>query len=368
MFLFPAALFKRKLKVSFYSLAFATFGVVSLASFTNSGLLHSEAHAAEKGVVNIYSYRQPFLINPLLEEFTKQTGIKTKVIFAKKGLIERVAAEGKLSPADVLLTVDIGRLSAAVEKGISQPVNSDVINGNIPAKYRGAKGDWFGLTIRSRVVYASKERVAQDAITYEELADPKWRGKICMRSGQHVYNVAMIASMIAHNGAEKTRTWLKGLKANLARKPSGNDRAQIKAVYSGLCDLAIGNTYYMGKMLTNEKKPEQKRWASNVKLLFPNTKSRGAHVNVSGMVLAKHSPNKSSAIKLMEFLSSEKAQKIYSKVNFEYPVKDGVAWSDLVKSWGEFKADDLALDKIAELRKAASLLVDETDLNNGPSS
>ncbi len=373
MFLFPAAPLKRKLRTCSYSLVVATFGVVSLSSFSNSTYLTSEAHAAdknatEKGVVNIYSYRQPYLVKPLLEEFTKQTGIQTKVIFAKKGLIERIAAEGKLSPADVLLTVDIGRLSAAVEKGISQPVKSSAIEGNIPAKYRSAKGDWFGLTVRSRVVYASKDRVDQDAITYEELADPKWRGKICMRSGQHVYNVAMIASMIAHNGAAKTKTWLKGLKANLARKPSGNDRAQIKAVFAGQCDLAIGNTYYMGKMQTNEKKPEQKKWAASVKLLFPNTKTRGAHVNLSGMVLAKHAANKASAVKLMEFLSSEKAQQIYSKVNFEYPVKEGVAWSDLVKSWGEFKADDLALDKIAELRKAASLLVDETDLNNGPSS
>lgn len=368
MFLFPAALGKRTLRSVSYSLAIATFGAVSLFSFSQSDTLKSVAHAAETQVVNVYSYRQPVLINPLLAEFTKQTGIKTNVIFAKKGLIERIAAEGKLSPADVLLTVDIGRLSAAVEKGISQPLKSSVIEGNIPAKYRSGKGDWFGLTVRSRVVYASKTRVAQDAITYEELADPKWRGKICMRSGQHVYNVAMIASMIAHNGAEKTKTWLKGLKANLARKPSGNDRAQVKAVFAGQCDLAIGNTYYMGKMQKNEKKPEQKEWAKSVKLLFPNSKERGAHVNLSGMVLAKHSPNKAAAVKLMEFLSSEKAQQIYSEVNFEYPVKDGVAWSDLVKSWGEFKADDIALEKIANLRKAASLLVDETDLNNGPSS
>lgn len=366
MLLFSAALNKRKLTI--VSLALAAFGAISVSSFTNTEVFQSVAKAADKGEVNIYSYRQPYLINPLLEEFTKQTGIKTKIIFAKKGLIERMAAEGKLSPADVLLTVDIGRLSAAVEKGVSQPVKSSVIDGNIPAKYRSAKGNWFGLTVRSRVVYASRARVAQDTITYEELADPKWKGKICMRSGQHVYNVAMIASMIAHNGPEKTKTWLKGLKANLARKPSGNDRGQVKAVYAGQCDLAIGNTYYMGKMQNNEKKPEQKKWAASVKLLFPNTKTRGAHVNLSGMVLAKHSPNKASAIKLMEFLSSDKAQQIYSKVNFEYPVKDGVAWSDLVKSWGEFKADDVALEKIAELRKAASLLVDETDLNNGPSS
>ena len=368
MFLFPAALFKRKLKVSLYTLAIATFGVVSLSSFSNFGLIHSEAHAAEKGVVNIYSYRQPYLINPLLEDFTKKTGIKTKVIFAKKGLIERMAAEGKLSPADILLTVDIGRLTGAVEKGVVQPVDSKILKENIPARYRSSKNDWFGLTVRSRVVYASKDRVKQDAITYEELADPKWRGKICTRSGQHVYNVAMIAAMIKHHGTEWTKNWLKGLKANLARKPSGNDRAQVKAVYAGQCDLEIGNTYYMGKMQLNEKKPEQKKWAESVQILFPNTKTRGAHVNLSGMVLAKYAPHKANAVKLMEYLASDAAQKIYAKVNHEYPVKEGVEWSELVKSWGTFKADEVSLEEIAKLRKAASLLVDETDFNSGPSS
>lgn len=350
---------------------FASFAFGVSAAFASGDDKHEgekKAASGEKGVINIYSYREPYLINPLLEEFTKETGIKTNVIFAKEGLIERIAAEGKISPADVLLSVDIGRLTGAVEKGISQPVNSEILKANIPVKYRSPTDEWFGLTLRSRVVYASRDRVAQNSITYEELADPKWKGKICMRSGQHVYNVAMIAAMIAHNGQENTKKWLEGLKANLARKPSGNDRAQIKAVYSGECDLAIGNTYYMAKMQTNEEKPEQKKWAASVKLLFPNSEGRGAHVNLSGMVLVKHAPNKDNAIKLMEFLASNEAQKIYSEVNFEYPVKEGVAWSDLVKSWGTFKADDIAMEEVAKLRKAASLLVDETNLNNGPNS
>lgn len=344
-----------------------------LSSFAFSSLfilsiIMTPLTARAEGEVNIYSYRQPFLINPLLEEFSKKTGIKTNVIFAKKGLIERMAAEGKLSPADVLLTVDIGRLTAAVEKGVTQPLKSDVLAANIPARYRSPSDDWFGLTLRSRVVYASRERVAQDEITYEELADPKWRGKICIRSGQHVYNVAMIAAMIKHHGRDWTKTWLEGVKANLARKPSGNDRAQVKAVFAGQCDLAIGNTYYMGKMQENDEKPEQKEWAAAVKVLFPNTKTRGAHVNVSGMILAKYAPNKGNAIKLMEYLASEEAQKIYAEVNYEYPVKEGVAWSALVKSWGTFKADDVTLEEIAKLRREASLLVDETDFNAGPSS
>ena len=320
------------------------------------------------GEVNVYSYRQPFLVKPLFDAFTKQTGVKVNVIFAKKGLIERIAAEGKNSPADVLLTVDIGRLTKAVKQGVSQSLTSQVLSVNIPTAYRDPKGEWFGLTRRARVVYASRDRVKQDAITYEELADPKWKGKICIRSGQHVYNVAMIASVIANSDEAKAKKWLEGLKANLARKPSGNDRAQVKGVYSGECDLAIGNTYYMGKMQKNDKKPEQKKWAASVKLLFPNTKNRGTHVNLSGMVLAKHAPNKANAVKLMEFLSGDNAQKIYSEMNYEYPVKEGVEWSALVKSWGDFKADPVTLEEIAKLRKRASELVDEVGFNNGPSS
>ena len=365
-----AALAKR---VKFFGV-FSLSTVLSLPALLLSGLAVSTfsgpavaADQAKKEVVKIYSYRQPFLINPMLEAFTKKTGIKTEVVWGK-GLVERMRSEDKLTEADLLLTVDIGRLTEAVEKGVVQPVDSDVLKANIPAKYRSANNDWFGLTVRSRVIYASKERVKQDAITYEELSDPKWRGKICVRPGHHVYNVAMIASMIKHHGKDWTKTWLEGVKANLARKPSGNDRGQVKAVYSGQCDLAIGNTYYMGKMLTNEKKPEQKKWAASVKILFPNTETRGAHVNLSGVVLAKYASNKAGAIKLMEFLSSEDAQKIYAELNYEYPVKPGVAWSDLVKSWGAFKADPVALDEIAKLRKQAVNLVDETNFNAGPSS
>ncbi|MEM7619831.1 MAG: Fe(3+) ABC transporter substrate-binding protein [Pseudomonadota bacterium] len=343
-----------------------TFGRLVATFVAVATFLVSYAHAA--GEVNIYSYRQPFLIEPLLDAFTKETGIKANVIFAKKGLIERVKAEGKNSPADVLLTVDIGRLTKAVDQGVSQSLSNATVEANIPASLRDPKGQWFGLTRRARVVYASKDRVKQDTITYEELADPKWKGKICIRSGQHVYNVAMIASVAANLGEEKAKAWLEGLKNNLARKPSGNDRAQVKGVYSGECDLAIGNTYYMGAMQTNDKKPEQKKWADAVKLLFPNSADRGTHVNVSGMVLAKNSPNKANAIKLMEFLSGDNAQKIYASVNHEYPVKEGVAWSDRVKSWGDFKADPISLEKVAKLRARASKMVDEVGFNDGPSS
>jgi iron(III) transport system substrate-binding protein len=324
--------------------------------------------AAEAGEVNVYSYRQPYLIEPLLKEFIDETGVKVNVIFAEKGLIERIEAEGRNSPADVLLTVDIGNLTQAVSSGIAQPVKSQTLQAAIPEAYRAEDGQWFGLTRRARVVYASKDRVKQDTITYEELADPKWRGKICTRSGQHQYNVALIASMIAHHGEAWTEEWLKGVKANLARKPAGNDRLQVKGVYAGECDIALGNTYYMGAMMTDEKEPEQKAWAESVNMLFPNTANRGTHVNVSGAVVAKNAPNRDNAVKLLEFLASDKGQEMYAEVNYEYPVKDGVPWSKLVESWGTFKADPIQLDDIASFRKKASELVDKVGFDDGPSS
>jgi iron(III) transport system substrate-binding protein len=326
------------------------------------------ANAMAEGNVNIYSYRQPSLIKPLLDEFTKETGIETKVIFAKKGLSERIAAEGVNSPADILLSVGIGKLVGAREKGITQAVTNDTINANIPARYRDPEGHWFGVTTRARVIYASKERVEQESITYEELADPKWKGRICTRSGQHVYSIGLFASLVAHHGVEWTEKWLTDVKANLARKPAGNDRKQVKAIFSGECDIALGNTYYMGKMQTNEKEPAQKEWAASVKILFPNTEGRGTHVNISGVSLAKYSPNKANAIKLLEFLTSTKAQQIYAETNFEYPVRTNVPTSKLVDSWGQFKSDEIGLDAIAKFRKTASELVDKVGFNQGPSS
>ncbi|MEM7289975.1 MAG: extracellular solute-binding protein, partial [Pseudomonadota bacterium] len=267
-------------------------------AFASASLIPAAAMAA--GEVNVYSYRQPVLLKPLLDAFTKETGIETKVLFARKGLGQRIQAEGRNSPADVIMTVDIGRLDAIKTLGVTQPVSNDVVNGNIPSQFRDSEGHWFGLTTRARIVYASKDRVDVQSITYEELADPKWKGKICTRSGQHVYSIGLIASMIAHLGEEGAEKWLTGVKNNLARKPTGNDRAQVKSIFSGECDIALGNTYYMGKMVTNTKEPEQKDWAASARILFPNNEGRGAHVNISGMSLAKHAPNRENAIKLME--------------------------------------------------------------------
>jgi iron(III) transport system substrate-binding protein len=315
--------------------------------------------------VTVYSYRQPPLIEPVLKDFTTQTGITTKVLFLDKGLEERILAEGENSPADVILTVDIAKLSSLTQKGITQSVKSDSINKNIPASYRDPHDQWFGLTKRGRVVYASRDRIPQNEITYAELADPKWKGKVCTRSGQHDYNLALISSIIAHDGLEKTEKWLEGVKANLARKPEGGDRDQAKAIFAGQCDIAIGNTYYVGQMLTNEKEPEQKEWAKSIKVLFPNTQDRGTHVNVSGMAMAKYAPNHSSAVKLMEFLASDAAQKIYAEQVFEYPVNPNIAPSELVAQWGALKADDLPLSEITKNRTAASEMVDRVGFDDG---
>jgi len=319
--------------------------------------------AKADGEVNIYSYREPGLINPLLATFSKETGIKTNVVFATNGLVERLAAEGKNSPADLLLTNESGLLLQAVAAGVTQPVSSPALDAAIPAQLRDTSGHWFGLTRRARVVYASRDRVKQDAITYEELADPKWRNKICIRSGQHTYNVALVASMIAHHGEEETEKWLTGLKAYLARRPAGGDREAVRDVQAGLCDLAVGNTYYMAAMLKN---PDQKPWADAVRIIFPNAADRGSHVNVSGMALAANAPNKANALRLMEFLTSPEAQKIYAEANGEYPVVDGVLASALVQSWGKLNADPLPLTKIAALRKQASELIDRVQFDQGP--
>lgn len=337
--------------------------VLPIVLFTS--LPVATAAAAE---VNVYSYRQPQLVEGLFAKFTEQTGIEVNTIYAGKGLIERLAAEGENSPADILLTTDISRLTAAADQGLAQSVNSDVLTSNIPAEWRDPDNEWFALTLRARVIYASRDRVDQDSITYEDLADPKWRGRICTRSGQHYYTLGLISSMIAHNGAEAAEEWLDGVRANLAHKPSGNDRAQVKSIYSGECDIAIGNTYYMGRMETNTEETEQQDWAKSVRILFPNSGDRGTHVNVSGVVMAKYAPNHAEALQLMEFLAGEEAQQIYAEVNHEYPVRPGVAASERVQSWGELKADPIPISEIADHSREASEMVDRVGFDDGPNS
>ena len=311
--------------------------------------------------VNVYSYRQPHLIAPLTDAFTKETGIAVNVAYLKKGMVERMLAEGKRSPADLVFTVDISRLSAVVEADLTQPVQSDTLNANVPAQYRDPDGQWFGLTTRARIVYASKDRVKPEEITtYEDLADPKWKGRICTRSGMHAYNIALTSAMVEHHGEDGAAKWLEGIKANLARKPQGNDRAQVKAIWAGECDIAIGNTYYMGKMLSDD---EQKAWAESVNVLFPTFEGAGTHVNISGVAMAKHAPNPENALKLMEFLTSPKAQEIYAKDNFEYPIAPGTKADPLVESWGSFEADGVNLMTLAANRPAALRITEEVDFD-----
>lgn len=317
-----------------------------------------EARAASEEV-NLYSYRQPFLIQPMLDVFTEKTGITVNVAYAEEGMLERIKAEGENTPADAVLTADIGRLKDMEDAGVLAAVNSEVLSENIPAAYRHPDGYWFGLTTRARIIFASKDRVGADEVTsYEDLADPKMKGRICIRSGKHLYNISLIASMIAHKGVEETEKWLLGVKANLARKPQGNDRAQAKAIYEGQCDVAIANTYYMGNMQTNDEKPEQKEWASAINIIFPNQGDRGTHVNISGAAVLKHAKRKENAVKLLEFLASETAQSMYAAQNFEYPVKPGVAVSERVQSWGSFKADTISLSEVAKHRAEAARMVD----------
>ena len=330
------------------------FSLLALALATTA----LPAWAAE---VNIYSHRQPELIQPLLDAFTTETGIAVNIAFVDKGLTERLVAEGMRSPADLVLTVDIARLMQLVEAGVTQPVQSAVLEANIPAEFRDAGDQWFGLTSRARVVYASKDRVAAGEVTtYEDLASDKWKGRICTRSGTHDYNVALTAAVIAHDGLEAARTWAEGLKANLARKPDGGDRDQVKAIWAGECDISLGNTYYMGAMLAD---PEQAEWANAVNIVFPVFASGGTHMNISGVAMTRAAPNRDAALQLMEWLSSDAAQAIYAETNYEFPVKPGVARSPLVESWGPFTPDSLSLADVAARRPAALKLMEEINFD-----
>ena len=311
--------------------------------------------------VNIYSHRQPELIQPLMDAFTAETGIAVNVAFVDKGMAERLVAEGDRSPADLVLTVDIARLTEIVAAGVTQPVTSPVLEANIPAEYRDAGNQWFGLTTRARIVYASKDRVQPGEVTtYEDLASDKWKGRICTRSGSNDYNVALTSAILAHHDAAFTTSWLEGVKANLARKPEGGDRDQVKAIWAGECDIAVGNTYYMGQMMAD---PEQAEWAGAVSIVFPVFEGAGTHMNISGVAMTKAAPNHDAALKLMEWLASDTAQKIYAETNHEFPVKPGVARSALVQSWGDFTPDSLDINDLARLRPAALRLMEEVNFD-----
>lgn len=324
------------------------------ATLTLAGLAIATPTLAE---VNIYSQRQPGLLAPITEAFTESTGIDVNVAYLPDGLTERLLAEGDRSPADIIMTVDISRIARAVEAGVTQPVKSDVLMENIPPAFRGPGNEWFGVTTRARVVYASKERVADGEVTtYEDLADPKWKGRICTRSGTHPYNLALMSAMIVHHGEDYARDWAAGVKENLARKPQGNDRAQVKAIWAGQCDISLGNTYYMGKMLED---PEQAEWANSVRIVFPEFENGGTHMNISAVAMTAAAPHPEDAKRFMEFLVSRDAQKVYAETNYEFPVRPGVPRSELVASWGEFTPDDVNLMDLAEQRPVSLRLMEE---------
>lgn len=321
------------------------------------------AGAATAAEVSIYTTREPGLIQPLLDSFKASTGITVNTVFLKDGLAERVASEGESSPADILMTVDAGNLVDLVEKGVTQPIDSEALKAAIPEQLRDADGHWFGLSMRARVLYAAKD-LDLSWFTYEELSDPKWKGKVCIRSGQHPYNTALFASYIAHHGAEETEKWLSGVKDNLARKAAGGDREGAKDILGGICDIAIANSYYVGLMRSGKGGDEQKQWSDAIKVVLPVFKDGGTHVNISGAALAKHAPNKAEAVQLLEYLASEEAQKIYAEANYEYPVRAGVAADPIIAGFGELKIDSKPLTEIVSHRKEASELVDKVGFDN----
>lgn len=320
---------------------------------------------AQSDVVNVYTYREPGLIQPLLDRFTEETGIRTNVLFAANGLIERVAAEGELSPADVIITVDIGNLANAKEIGVTQPIPAEAL-ARVPDQYHDPDGQWVALSLRARVFYASISRVTETALSYEDIAGPEWKGRLCTRSGLHAYNIGLIATRIAHWGTDRTRDWLIGVRDNLNQAPTGGDRDQVKAIFDGSCDLAIGNTYYMGLMLTNDTEPGQKDWAASARIIYPDADGEGTQVNLSGAVIARYAPNKANADLLVDFLLSDEAQHLYASGNYEFPVVEGVEPSELVASWGALVPDTTPMVEIAAHRKEAAALVDEIRFDEGP--
>jgi len=314
--------------------------------------------------VNLYTTREPGLVEPLIDAFTAETGIAVNTVFVQTGLAERVAAEGRNSPADVLMTVDVGVLVDLVGAGVTQPIHSDVLEAAIPETMRDPDGNWFTLSMRARVLYVSADRVDLEALTYEELADPRWKGRVCIRSGQHPYNTALIAAYIAKHGAAEADTWLAALKDNLGRRPGGGDRDVARDILGGLCDIGIGNSYYVGLMRSGAGGPEQERWSAAIDVILPTFDDGGTHVNVSGAAIAKFAPNRDDALRFLEFLVSDQGQQLYAHANFEYPVKLGVFADPIITSLGELFPDDTPLAEIAANRKAASELVDKVGFDN----
>lgn len=310
-------------------------------------------------VVNVYTHRHYKADQELFALFEKEFGIKVNVVNAKADeLMQKMSIEGEQSPADVLITSDAGRLVRAKNKGLLQSISSKILDTVVAPHLKDADNNWFALTKRARIIVYNPEKVTEEQLsTYEDLANDKWKKKVLIRSSSNIYNQSLLASLIANLGEEKATEWAKGIVANMARSPKGNDRDQVKAVVAGEGDLAVVNTYYIGKLL-NSKNPDEVLAGKAVKIFFPNQNDRGAHINISGAGLAKYAPNKENAVKFIEFLTSEKAQEVFAKANYEYPVNNAVQPSELLQSWGAFKEDNLSLTKLGENNKKAVLVFD----------
>lgn len=315
--------------------------------------------AIASGEVNLYSARKEELIKPLLDRFTADTGIKVNLVTGKAdALLKRLESEGRNTPADLLLTTDAGRLYRAYEAGLLQPVSSEILERDIPAIYRDPEGHWFGVSVRARVLMYAKDRLQPAALsTYEDLADPRWKGRICIRSSDNIYNQSLIASMIVAHGEAETEAWAKGLVANFARPPQGGDRDQIKAVAAGQCDVAVANTYYLGGMF-NSSDPAQREAAAKIAVFWPNQADRGTHVNVSGAGVTKYARNRDNAVRLLEFMTTDASQRWYADANLEYPVRDGIVLNETLQSWGSFKADTINLAELGRHNAAGVRLMD----------
>ena len=311
--------------------------------------------------LNVYSYRVPQLLQPFLDAYTAETGTQFNVVHAPKGLAQRLQSEGAGSPADVVLTVDISRIAELENMGLLSPLNSDVINQRVPSHLRDDGGTWTALSTRARVVVVSKTRVQEGEITrIEDLAKPEWKGRICSRKGSHVYNRALLASLVVHLGEEAAEDWAKAYVDNLAKRPQGNDRAQAKSIYAGECDVALMNTYYYGAMANNTKNPEQQDWAKAIRMVFFNQDDRGQHINISAGGVVKTSPHQDEARAFLEWMTGPTAQRIYAEVNAEYPVNADVAPDPSVAAWGAFKADDVSIEAIGRASSTAQMIIDRT--------
>lgn len=324
------------------------------------GIMWGVANSTDAAEVNIYSARKEALIKPLLDTFTEKTGIKVNLITGKAdALLKRLVSEGRNSPADLFLTVDAGRLHRAKEAKVLQAITGPELAGTVPTAYRDPEGYWYGLSLRARVIaYATNRVKSTELSTYEDLADGRWKNRICIRSSENIYNQSLVASLIAANGAPATEQWAKGLVANMARKPQGGDRDQIKAVAAGQCDLTVINTYYYGNMLNAKDDPVTREAAEKTALFWPNQQGRGVHVNVSGAGVTAYAKNRDAAVKLLLYMLSPEAQQQYSMINYEYPIRENVSAGATLEAWGEFKTDSLNLETLGIHNRAAVMLMD----------